>query len=175
MSIELVYAREPVPAGRPSVMLLGPTAVAGTIPSWRPRAVELIEAGWRGDEPLVVLTPESRGGVRARTYEDQLASELEMIESADAAMFWIPRDVVLLPGFTTNVEFGLIAGTCPERAVLGAPPDCPNPERNRYLIWHARRLGIPVCDTLPETVFAALALVTARHERTEGSRLPIAG
>ncbi|MFJ8855455.1 hypothetical protein [Streptomyces sp. NPDC102437] len=36
----------------------------------------------------------------------------------------------------TNVEFGLDAPT--GRAVLGCPPDCPNPERNRYLIsWPA--------------------------------------
>ncbi|GAA3463415.1 hypothetical protein ACFFSW_00710 [Saccharothrix longispora] len=48
MSVEVVYAREPIPAGRPSVMLLGPTAVAGTIRSWRPRAIELIEAGCAG-------------------------------------------------------------------------------------------------------------------------------
>ncbi|MEU4743616.1 hypothetical protein AB0G02_24565 [Actinosynnema sp. NPDC023658] len=70
MSVELVHAREPIPAGRSSVMLLGPTAVAGTIPSWRPRAVDLIEAGWGGDESLVVLTPESWGRVRASGYAD---------------------------------------------------------------------------------------------------------
>jgi hypothetical protein len=39
------------------------------------------------------------------------------------------------------------------------PPDCPNPERNRYLIWLAHRHGVPVTETLDETVAAALAIV----------------
>ncbi|WNV84914.1 nucleoside 2-deoxyribosyltransferase domain-containing protein [Umezawaea sp. Da 62-37] len=126
MSVELVFAREPAQADRPSVMLLGPTPVAETVPSWRPQVIELLAAGWRGVEPLVVLSPESRGEVRARRYEDQVASELKMIEAADAAMFWISRDVTLLPGFTTNVEFGLIAGTSPERGA-GLPSGLPQP------------------------------------------------
>ncbi|QFU90219.1 nucleoside 2-deoxyribosyltransferase domain-containing protein [Amycolatopsis sp. YIM 10] len=156
--IELVYAHEPVPSGVPSVMLLGPTPRSAEVESWRPAAVDLIAAGWQEPEPLVVLSPESRGGWRAREYDDQVAAELEMIESARALMFWIPRDLRTMPAFTTNVEFGLIAGTTPERAVLGCPPECADPERNRYLIWHARRLGIPVCDTLERTVETALEI-----------------
>jgi hypothetical protein len=42
--------------------------------------------------------------------------------------------------------------------VLGCPPDCPNPERNRDLIWLARRHGVPVSDILTATVASALAL-----------------
>jgi hypothetical protein len=72
-------------------------------------------------------------------------------------LFWIPRDLRTLPGFTTNVEFGLDVTT--GRAVLGCPPDCPNPERNRYLIWLARRHGVPVTETLKGTVAAALAIL----------------
>ncbi|GGY82763.1 hypothetical protein GCM10010363_74290 [Streptomyces omiyaensis] len=44
---------------------------------------------------------------------------------------------------------------------LGVPPDCPNPERNRYLAYVARRHGVPVCETLTDTVAKALALVAA--------------
>jgi hypothetical protein len=47
------------------------------------------------------------------------------------------------------------------RAVLGCPADCPDPERNRYLIWLARRHGVPVTGSLPATVASALALI--RH------------
>ncbi|MFJ8663501.1 hypothetical protein [Streptomyces sp. NPDC093795] len=57
------------------------------------------------------------------------------------------------------MEFGLDVST--GRAVLGCPPDCPNPERNRYLIYVARRHGVPVCTTLADTTAAALALVGA--------------
>ena len=38
-------------------------------------------------------------------------------------------------------------------------PDCPDPERNRYLIWLARRHGVPVTDSLIATVAAAVALM----------------
>ncbi|MEU0529211.1 hypothetical protein [Amycolatopsis tolypomycina] len=43
------------------------------MPSWRPGAVEAIRDIWNEAEPLTVLTPESRGGVRAARYEDQFA------------------------------------------------------------------------------------------------------
>ncbi|MGW0401647.1 hypothetical protein ACWD0E_28075 [Streptomyces sp. NPDC003002] len=69
-----------------------------------------------------------------------------------------------MPTATTNVEFGLDVST--GRAVLGFPPDCPNPERNRYLIYVARRYGVPVCTALTDTVAAALALSRAAADPT---------
>jgi Nucleoside 2-deoxyribosyltransferase like len=104
---------------------------------------------------LAVLIPEPSG--RRWAYHDHQAEwETAGREAAAAILFWIPRDLRTLPGFTTNVEFGLDVTT--GRAVLGCPPDCPNPERNRYLIWLARRHGVPVSDTLTATVASALAL-----------------
>jgi hypothetical protein len=86
-------------------------------------------------------------------------------EQATAILFWIPRDLRTLPGFTTNVEFGLDVTT--GRAVLGCPPDCPNPERNRYLIWLARRHSVPVSDTLTATVASALALCSQPRQEAD--------
>ncbi|MCI2422871.1 nucleoside 2-deoxyribosyltransferase domain-containing protein [Saccharopolyspora sp. K220] len=83
--------------------------------------------------------------------------ETDARSAATAILFWIPRDLKSLPGFTTNVEFGLDVTT--GKAVLGCPPDCPNPERNRYLVYVARRHAVPVCETLTDTVAAALALL----------------
>ncbi|MFI9005513.1 nucleoside 2-deoxyribosyltransferase domain-containing protein [Streptomyces sp. NPDC053541] len=163
MSITLVWAREPIPTG-PSVFLAGPTPrLGGDVESWRPAAVEALAEQWTGPGPLTVLTPESRGGKRAAHYDDQVGWETAARKAATAVLFWIPRDLRTLPGFTTNVEFGLDAGS--GRAVLGCPPDCPNPERNRYLIYVAREHGVPVRETLHETATAALALVAAatRH------------
>jgi len=154
--LTVVFAREPIPAGGPSVFLAGPTPRSGEVPSWRPDALDALSAQWTGPVPLTVLTPESRGGVRATQYDDQADWETEARAAAGAILFWIPRELRTLPGFTTNVEFGLDVGT--GRAVLGCPPDCPNPERNRYLIYVARRHGVPVCETLADTVTAALAL-----------------
>ncbi|MER6830803.1 nucleoside 2-deoxyribosyltransferase domain-containing protein [Streptosporangium sp. NPDC000563] len=156
MTITVVWAREPIPAG-PSVFLAGPTPRAGTVPSWRPDAIDALTAAWTGPQPLTVLTPESRGGIRAKHYDDQFEWETSARDAATAILFWIPRDLVTLPGFTTNVEFGHDVRT--GRAVLGCPPDCPNPERNRYLIHLARRYAVPVCDTLPDAVTAAIAIV----------------
>lgn len=156
----VVYAREPLPASGPSVFLAGPTPRAGgDVPSWRPAAIEELAARWTGEQPLTVLTPESRGGIRAQHYDDQVGWESEARAAADAILFWIPRDLRTLPGFTTNVEFGLDVGS--GKAVLGAPADCPNPERNRYLIYVAEQHRVPVRDTLADTAAAALDIVAA--------------
>jgi hypothetical protein len=56
------------------------------------------------------------------------------------------------------VEFGFVARS--GRTVLGCPPDCPNPERNRYLIRLARKLGIPVTETMADTVGAAMEIIS---------------
>jgi nucleoside 2-deoxyribosyltransferase-like protein len=155
----VVWARESIPASGPSVFLAGPTPRHPEVPSWRPAAVEALAAQWAGHEPLTVFTPESRDGIRAADYDDQFGWETQARATASAILFWIPRDLRTMPGFTTNVEFGLDVAT--GRAVLGCPPDCPNPERNRYLIRVAHRHGVPVRETLSATVAAALAIVLA--------------
>ncbi len=171
MTVSLVWAREPVPTSGPSVFLAGPTPrLGGDVESWRPAAVEALAEQWTGPETLTVLTPESRGGKRAAHYDDQVGWETAAREAASAVLFWIPRDLAALPGFTTNVEFGLDIGT--GRAVLGCPPDCPNPERNRYLIYVARRHGAPVCETLTDTVAAALTIVRAQPARDDSDPEP---
>lgn len=84
-----------------------------------------------------MLIPELPSGQRRPYFDDQAEWETTAREAATAILLWIPRDLRTLPGFTTNVEFGLDVTT--GRAVLGCPPDCPSPGRNRYLIWLARR------------------------------------
>ncbi|MEV7179676.1 nucleoside 2-deoxyribosyltransferase domain-containing protein [Kitasatospora sp. NPDC093679] len=157
-TVRQVWAREEIPSG-PSVFLAGPTPRAARVASWRPQAVDLLAERWDGPQPLTVLLPEDRGGFRAADYDHQFAWETAARAGATAILFWIPRDLRTLPGFTTNVEFGHDVTT--GRTVLGCPPDCPNPERNRYLLHLARHYGAPVRETLPETVAAALALVAA--------------
>ncbi|MFI5945895.1 nucleoside 2-deoxyribosyltransferase domain-containing protein [Streptomyces uncialis] len=160
MTTRLVMAREPLPAsGSPSVFLAGPTPDrSAPVPSWRPAALDTLTAQWNSETPLTVLSPESRNGQRAARYEDQVDWETTARQNATAILFWIPRDLRTMPGMTTNVEFGLDVTT--GRAVLGCPPDCPDPQRNRYLIYIARRHGVPVLTTLPDTVTAALTLIT---------------
>ncbi|MEU6481997.1 nucleoside 2-deoxyribosyltransferase domain-containing protein [Streptomyces sp. NPDC047017] len=165
MTVDLIMAREPLPAASsPSVFLAGPTPdKSAPVPSWRPAAAAALDALWTGDQPLTVLSPESRNGQRADRYETQVDWETDARAAATAILFWIPRDLRTLPGMTTNVEFGLDVSS--GRAVLGCPPDCPNPERNRYLIYVARRHSVPVCETLPDAATAALSLVGATCAR----------
>ncbi|MFG2567157.1 nucleoside 2-deoxyribosyltransferase domain-containing protein [Streptomyces sp. NPDC048567] len=154
-------AREVLPAPGPSVFLAGPTPrMSRPVDSWRPTAIAELDAQWDSDVPLTVFSPESRDSIRAAHYDHQVGWETEAREQADVVLYWIPRDLETLPGFTTNVEFGL--DIAQRNIVLGCPPDCPNPERNHYLIWVAHRHGAPVCKTLPDTISASLSFVGSR-------------
>lgn len=152
--IRIVWAREPLPDDVPSLFLAGPTPRADGPASWRQAALDLLVEMGPAYGPLAVFVPESRGGLRAAHYDDQFAWETAARAAATVIMFWIPRDLATLPGFTTNVEFGHDVTT--GRVVLGCPPDCPNPERNRYLIALARHYDRPVRDTLRATLACAL-------------------
>lgn len=158
MTVAVTWARQTLPDAGPSVFLAGPTPRSRDVASWRPAAVAEFDRQWHGPETLRLFVPESGDGGYAAHYDDQVEWEWDGLDRASAILFWIPRDLLTLPGFTTNVEFGLYAGS--GRAVLGCPPDCPNPERNRYLVRLAGRCGVPVADTLAGTVAAALARVT---------------
>lgn len=164
--INLVMAREEIPEG-PSVFLAGPTPERGSgVASWRPEAAAELAARWTGAGPLVVLSPESRHGVRADRYTDQVVWECAARARAGVILFWIPRDEKLLPGFTTNVEFGYDVGR-DRTVVLGCPPDCPSPLRNRYLVHLAHAYAVPVRESLAETAATALALLD--HDGTGGT------
>ncbi|MCA9677894.1 MAG: hypothetical protein KC464_22915, partial [Myxococcales bacterium] len=132
-----------------SIFLAGPTPRSVEVASWRPAALALLAArGYDG----VVFVPEPRYQRWSRSYVDQVDWELDALASADCVVFWIPRDLDELPGFTTNVEFGYWArsGKC----ILGAPPDAP---KLRYLDALATRLGIPRVHTLEAAVNRAIA------------------
>lgn len=148
----VTWARQQLPAG-PSIFLAGPTIDASDPePSWREEAISLLtEAGVPN-----VITPESFMGVRADSYGQQFKWECAARRIATVILFWIPRDVDRLPGFTTNVEFGYDVASHDRKVVLGAPPDCPNPERNRYLIALAEAHSVPVRTTLGSAVGTAV-------------------
>ncbi|WP_344667036.1 hypothetical protein [Catenulispora yoronensis] len=80
-------AREPLPGPGVSVFLADPTPAVGGPASWRSAAVELLAARWTGPGTLTVLSPESRGGVRAERYDDQVAWETAARARASAILF----------------------------------------------------------------------------------------
>jgi hypothetical protein len=67
--------------------------------------------------------------------------------------FWVPRNLKDMPGFTTNVEFGLFVDSSFQVVFLGYPK---NAEKMRYLQWHADRCHVPVVHTLEDLAQAIL-------------------
>lgn len=164
MPLTPVYAlEEPPDTYSRSIFAAGPTPRDHTpAPSWRPDLItELERAGYDG----VVFIPEPRNGVFHGDYQGQVDWERRHLATADVIVFWVPRDMTTMPAMTTNVEWGEWSAS--GRAVLGTPPGAPH---TSYLRHTAAEHHVPVADTLPGTVAAALALLGDGAPRTGGER-----
>lgn len=134
--MHVAHARTPL---LKSIFLAGPTPRSPDVPSWRPRAVELLRGmGFNG----TVFVPEDGDCMAKYTdaqfkYDAQIEWELEALHSATVVAFWIPREIETMPAFTTNVEFGLFAAR--RNVVLGAPPEAP---KMKYLEGIAHLYGL---------------------------------
>lgn len=139
--MKVIYAREPI---EPSIFLAGPTPRSKDVPSWRPRALELLEEyGFNG----TVYVPEDRDGTVQFEYYNQIAWEWQGLEASTVILFWIPREIETMPAMTTNVEFGLYVAS--RRIVLGFPPEA---QKMKYLEALAWRHNVEVYNTLEATV-----------------------
>lgn len=141
-----IYALEPFldRVAPKSVFLAGPTPRSADVPSWRPEALRLLEAGgFTGD----VYVPEPRDGKWAEDYTHQIEWEHEGLQKASLILFWIPRNMVTLPGLTTNIEWGMWVGT--RKVVLGSPPEA---EHMRYIRYQASKLKVPTFDALQDAL-----------------------
>jgi 8-oxo-dGTP pyrophosphatase MutT (NUDIX family) len=163
--VVVVHANEEPPESwDAAIFLAGPLPRSADVPSWGPEAVASLREQWRRDGRLVVFTPELRQGVLA-DYTGQLEWEHRGLDQADVILFWVPRDLVTMPAFTTNIEFGVWFDS--GKVVLGAPAAAP---KNEYLRELAASASAPVAATLDEAVEAALAMVGAGARRTAGER-----
>lgn len=161
----VVHANEAPPASwDAAVFLAGPLPRSADVPAWNRDAVAFFQEQWRHDGRLVVFTPELREGVLA-DYTGQADWESRWMQAVDVIVFWVPRDMATMPALTTNIEYG--AWVASGKVVFGAPPTAP---KNEYLRHLAETNGVPVCDTLADTVRAALALVGTGEPRTDGER-----
>ena len=161
-TMNVVFAQEGYPAtcGSSKIFLAGPTVRRLETPgvaAWREDALEyLTSVGYTGE----VYVPEERFGVVPSSgemlegYTSQIEWEEEGLERADVIVFWIPRDLKVLPGFTTNDEWGYYKAS--GKVVMGYPPDTP---KVKYQTHYAHEYGAPVASTLHETLDAALAVV----------------
>lgn len=131
---------------------LGPEHRASCF-SWRKEALSLLKNDPRSRD-LTVFCPEFETSVRlvGPAWDLQVAWESAALEAVDRILFWVPRDLETLPGFTTNHEHGewFRSGKC----VFGAPHWA---EKNRYLIAKADSVGEPVFYDLEAALDRALS------------------
>jgi hypothetical protein len=159
--------------GRPlprSIFLAGPTS-RGCRTQWRLDAIAQL-----GD--VTAIVPEFRDGrfdgnvqtrfgapaspipnMRSTSY-NILRWETAGIEGASIVVFWMPfriaaiDDAASLPGFTTRAEVSRELQRDPSRIVLGMPAGALSGSHIRF---HAHAAGLPIYETLDETIAAALA------------------
>lgn len=147
-----VYAHEhPQNSDTPSIFLAGPSPRGNEDYNWRPEALELLRnLGFQGN----VYIPLPRDGNWLSDYDAQVEWELQYLEKASVIIFWVPRDIQNLPGFTTNVEFGMFVKS--GKIVLGYPKEAP---KMRYLEYVAKMNDVPISNSLEETIKMALSKI----------------
>lgn len=121
------YSDQEVIKGKKSIFLAGPTPRGENQVSWRTEACKKLEEfGFDG----VVYVPEYSTWKPKADYVDQAMWEREALTEATIILFWVPRQLPDMAGFTTNVEFGywLHSG----KVIYGRPD---NAEKIKYLDW----------------------------------------
>lgn len=161
--MEIVFARQPRPATiTRSVFLAGPSPRNGEGENWRLEALHwLKEQGFTG---TVFVPLDEDGQFREEYWGDQVEWERDMLDTADAVVFWVPR-AQKLPGLTTNVEFGSLMDS--GRVFYGRPDDAIS---TRYLDAMAARYGVDVHNELEPLLAAAVGELGEGEARTGGER-----
>lgn len=112
-----------------SLFLAGPTPRTLEMESWRKEAIKILEdLHYNG----VVYIPEREFDEENRGSENESLWEREALYNAKVIVFWVPRSIKRLPGFTTNIEFGYWLSKDSSKVVYGRPDDS---ENNEYLDW----------------------------------------
>lgn len=132
------------PISGTSVFLAGPTPRSAEVPSWRPEALQYLEAlGFEGGVFIPERNPEDPAP--SENYEEMVQWELVHLNAAGCILFWVPRCLETLPGFTTNVEFGFWVARDPGKLILGFPYWA---VKTRYLALLAGRYEVPRTNSL---------------------------
>ena len=127
-------------ANLPSIFLAGPSPREDHSLSWRPTAIEKFRLlGFKGQ--LFIPEPWSTD------WEGQVEWEDKHLNIAKCILFWIPRELSKMPGFTTNIEWGKWNNS--GKVVLGAPEDAPN---MRYIRYYADKYNVPQATSLIGTI-----------------------
>lgn len=117
-SMEILYADQPLNTDGPGIFLAGPTPRRSDVPSWRPKAIEILkELQFAGK----VFVPERKDWSVQFDYVDQILWERKALDNCSIIAFWIPRQMETMPALTTNIEFGYYIACSPERVLYGRP------------------------------------------------------
>lgn len=154
--MNIIHTFEKEQSDLDSIFLAGPTLripIEGMMHgsnSWRWNAIGILKSfNFLGN----IYFPEWLQGIRPKdwTYSRQLDWENDCLNKAKVILFWIPRDMKLLPGLTTNIEFGewMKSG----KIVAGAPNTA---EHIQYIREKCSRNNIPWADTLGDCIRNAL-------------------
>jgi hypothetical protein len=153
--MKLIYANHPpLEPGHKSIFLVGPTPRSSDVPSWRPRAIEILkEYNFDGR----VLIPETESGEAFPYYYDQVEWEHEGLHNCESIVAWVPREMSTMPALTTNVEFGYWMGREPHKVLYGRPNGSIHTE---YLDWmYEKNTGRRPINTLEELLGTAVDLL----------------
>jgi len=123
----LNYSDQKILKNKKSIFLAGPTPRQKEIVSWRKEACKILKIiGFDG----LVYIPESSSLKPKEDYVDQAMWERQALTNATIILFWIPRSLPNMAGFTTNVEFGYWLSS--NKVIYGRPDNAP---KTKYLDW----------------------------------------
>lgn len=165
--MEVIYALEEIPETiNKSIFLAGPTPRGPDGIAWRQEALKILELkGYDG----TVFVPEPRDAKWHREYDRQVEWEDLCLNTSDCILFWIPRNLKTMPGFTTNIEWGRWENS--GKVVLGYPEEA---EKMSYTAFYAKKEGIPTVSgeigTLEHTIEMALVMTNFGADRSKGER-----
>lgn len=153
------YSNEKVLKGNKSIFLAGPTPRSMDVDTWRTEATKILdELGFRG----IVYVPEKEFDDRTFDYDNQVWWEREALYNATTIVFWIPRNVEVMPGFTTNVEFGYWLAKNSDKVIYGRPSDSP---KNKYLDWlYETETGKKPIDNLRDLLKDAVKMTNLAYD-----------
>lgn len=146
----IVHPNEALPSsGVAAIYLVGPVPRKTGEVRWHLEAIAALQA-YRFDGAVIVPRTLDERAIQ-ESDERQLSWEFQAQCRADVLLFWVPRDLVDMPGLTTNLEWGMWYDT--GKVVIGIPPGAALTLPLRHA---AQRAALEVCDTLDGTVQSAL-------------------
>ena len=154
--MDIVFAHEEWDKDAPSIFLAGPSPRQKGDINWRPAALTILDVlGFTGG----VFVPLPRDGEwKSSEKVSQWDWEDEYLQKAESIAFWIPRDLVRAPGFTTNIEFGEYMKS--GKIAIGSPLHA---KGMGYIRHRAEKLEIPTFHGLKDVLESAMKITNEKY------------